>query len=48
MDRRTLLKIGGMGLIGSGLGACSVRSAPPGQPLLRSRSMPRVPDTTAG
>lgn len=26
MDRRTLLKIGGMGLIGSGLGACSVRS----------------------
>ena len=26
MDRRTLLKIGGMSLIGSGLGACSVRS----------------------
>ncbi len=52
MDRRTLLKIGGMGLIGSGLGACSVRSAPPGQPLLRLAPVRAAPDriirTTVG
>ena len=52
MDRRTLLKIGGMGLIGSGLGACSVRSAPPGQPLLRLAPVRADPDriirTTVG
>ena len=29
MDRRTLLKMGGMGLVGAGLGGCSARSAPP-------------------
>ena len=28
MDRRTLLKMGGMGLVGAGLGGCSARSAP--------------------
>ncbi|MDE0075604.1 MAG: D-amino-acid oxidase, partial [Gammaproteobacteria bacterium] len=35
MDRRTLLKIGGLGLLGSGLGACGVRSTPMGRPPLR-------------
>ncbi len=29
MDRRTLLKVGGMGLVGAGLGGCSARSVPP-------------------
>ncbi len=28
VDRRTLLKMGGMGLVGAGLGGCSARSAP--------------------
>ncbi len=45
MDRRTLLKIGGMGLIGTGLSGCAARSGPgsargsssatPGRPPLR-------------
>ncbi len=29
VDRRTLLKMGGMGLAGAGLGGSSARSAPP-------------------
>ena len=29
MDRRTLLKTGGMGLVGAALGGCSARSVPP-------------------
>ena len=29
MDRRTLLKMGGMGLVSAGLGGCSARSVPP-------------------
>ena len=52
MDRRTLLRIGGLGLIGSGLGACSVRSAPPGRPPLRLAPVRVDPDrvirTTVG
>jgi glycine/D-amino acid oxidase-like deaminating enzyme len=35
MDRRTLLKIGGLGLLGSGLGACAARSSAPGRSPLR-------------
>ncbi len=35
VDRRTLLKMGGMGLVGAGLGGCSARTAPPPQPPLR-------------
>ena len=35
MDRRTLLKMGGMGLVGAGLGGCSARSAPTSTPMRR-------------
>ena len=39
MDRRTLLKMGGLGLVGAGLGGCAARSAPapttPQRPPLR-------------
>ena len=52
MDRRTLLKIGGMGLIGAGLGGCSVRSQAPGQAPLRLAPVLVDPDriirTTVG
>ena len=52
MDRRTLLKIGGMGVIGAGLGACSVRSTSLGQLPLRLAPVRVDPDriirTTVG
>ena len=35
MDRRTLLKLGGMGLVSAGLGGCSARSAPTPTPTRR-------------
>ena len=35
MDRRTLLKMGGMGLVGAGLGGCAARSTPTRRPPLR-------------
>ena len=52
MDRRTLLKIGGLGLLGGGLGACSVRSTPMDQAPLRLAPVRVDPDriirTTVG
>ena len=52
MDRRTLLRIGGIGLLGSGLSACGVRSTPMGQPPLRLARVRVDPDriirTTVG
>ena len=52
MDRRTLLKMGGMGLVGAGLGGCSARSAPPPRPSLRlapvRAAWDRVIRTTVG
>ena len=35
VDRRTLLKMGGMGLVGAGLGGCSARSTPTPTPTRR-------------
>ena len=55
MDRRTLLKMGGLGLMGAGLGGCSTRSAPtapPPRPALRlarvRAAWDRVIRTTVG
>ncbi len=52
MDRRTLLKIGGLGLLGSGLGACAARSPAPGRSPLRLAPVRVDPDriirTTVG
>ena len=52
MDRRTLLKIGGLGLLGGGLGACAARSSAPGRLPLRLAPVRVDPDriirTTVG